>query len=140
MTDTPEIPADQTDPAAETCREECCTFKPTIQYDDFAKLDLRVAKILEAAPHPNADRLLVLKIDLGCETRQLIAGIRGAYEPEALIGKSIVVVANLAPRKMRGLESQGMLIAAVPAEETGEKTDVVLLTIDKDVPPGSGCS
>jgi len=137
MTDTPETPAGET---SEAKCEECSNFKPTITYDDFAKLDLRVGKILEAAPHPNADRLLVLKVDLGCETRQIIAGIRSAYEPEALIGQSIVIVVNLAPRKMRGLESQGMLIAAVPCDETGEKTDVIVLTTEKDVPAGASCS
>jgi methionine--tRNA ligase beta chain len=136
MTDTPETPAG----GAEESAEAKSNFKPTITYDDFAKLDLRVAKITEASPHPNADRLLVLKIDLGCETRQLIAGIRGAYEPESLIGKSIVVVANLAPRKMRGLESQGMLIAAVPTDDAGEKTDVIVLTTDRDAPAGASCS
>lgn len=129
-----------TDTPAHDAGEAKCNFKPTIEYDDFAKLDLRVGKVLEAEPHPNADRLLVLKVDLGCETRQIIAGIRGAYEPDAIVGKSIVVVVNLAPRKMRGLESQGMLIAAVPTNETGEKTDVIVLTTEKDVPPGTSCS
>ncbi len=136
MTDTPET----NNNTAGEAGEPKCNFKPTIEYDDFAKLDLRVGKVVEAAPHPNADRLLVLKVDLGCETRQIIAGIRSAYEPEAIVGKSIVIVANLAPRKMRGLESQGMLIAAVPCDAAGEKTDVIVLTTDKPTPAGTSCS
>ncbi|MBN1943958.1 MAG: methionine--tRNA ligase subunit beta [Phycisphaerae bacterium] len=127
----------ETPPAADA---ENSGIKPTITYDEFAKLDLRVGKVLEAAAHPNADRLLVLKVDLGGEVRQLIAGIRAAYEPEAIVGRRIVVVANLAPRKMRGLESQGMLIAAVPRDEAGNPTDVIVLTTEKDVPPGTNCS
>jgi len=113
--------------------------KPMIEYDDFAKLDLRVAKVLEAAAHPNADKLIVLKIDLGDEQRQIIAGIRGFYEPEALVGKRIVVVANLAPRKMRGMESNGMLLAATVGTRE-DLRDVVLLTPDREVPDGARVS
>ena len=83
-----------------------------IQYDDFAKLELRVATVLECKAHPNADKLLVLQIDLGTEKRQICAGLRQHYQPEKLVGKQIVVVANLAPRTMRGEISQGMLLAA----------------------------
>src|SRR5436305_11306533 len=89
------------------------TTSTTIEYDDFAKLELRVATVLECKPHPNADKLLVLQIDLGDEKRQICAGLRLHYQqPEQLVGKQIVVVANLAPRMMRGEVSQGMLIAA----------------------------
>src|ERR1051325_463859 len=88
------------------------TTPPTIQYDDFAKLDLRVATVLDCKPHNNADKLLVLQIDLGTEKRQICAGLRQHYAPEQLIGKQIVVVANLAPRQMRGEISNGMLLAA----------------------------
>jgi methionyl-tRNA synthetase len=83
-----------------------------IQYDDFAKLELRVATVLECRAHPNADKLLILQIDLGTEKRQICAGLRQHYQPEQLVGKQIVVVANLAPRTMRGEVSQGMLLAA----------------------------
>lgn len=83
-----------------------------IEYDDFAKLELRVATIVECKPHANADKLLVLQIDLGGEKRQICAGLRQHYEPEQLVGKQIVVVANLKPRPMRGEISQGMLLAA----------------------------
>ena len=119
---------------------ECKDSKPMIVYDDFAKLDLRVGKVLEVAHHPNADKLLVLKVDLGPETRQIIAGIRSDYSPESLLGRQIVVVANLAPRKMRGLESQGMLIAAVVRDDEEKTSDVVILTAERDVPPGTPCS
>jgi methionyl-tRNA synthetase len=83
-----------------------------IKYDDFAKLDLRVATVLDCKPHANADKLLVLQIDLGGEKRQICAGLRQHYAPEQLIGKQIIVVANLEPRTMRGEISQGMLLAA----------------------------
>ncbi|HUH64089.1 MAG TPA: methionine--tRNA ligase [Terracidiphilus sp.] len=83
-----------------------------IGIDDFAKVDLRVAQVLVAERVPKADKLLRLEIDLGYEKRQILAGIAEHYEPEKLIGRKIVIVANLAPRKMRGLESNGMLLAA----------------------------
>jgi methionyl-tRNA synthetase len=83
-----------------------------ITMDDFRRIDLRVATITSASPHPNADRLVVLGIDLGTEKRQLVAGIRAHYDPEHLVGKQIIVVANLAPATLRGVESQGMLLAA----------------------------
>ena len=89
------------------------TTQSTITYDDFAKLDLRVATVIECKPHANADKLLVLQIELaGGERRQICAGLRQHYSPEQLVGKQIVVVANLAPRQMRGEASQGMLLAA----------------------------
>jgi len=93
------------------------TTTTTIQYDDFAKLDLRVATVLECRPHPNADKLLVLQIDLGTEKRQICAGLRLHYpDPQELVGKQIIVVANLAPRQMRGEISNGMLLAATDPE------------------------
>jgi methionyl-tRNA synthetase len=84
----------------------------TISIDDFAKVDLRVAQVLVAERVPKADKLLRLEVDLGYEKRQILAGIAQHYEPEKLVGRKIVIVANLAPRKMRGLESNGMLLAA----------------------------
>jgi methionyl-tRNA synthetase len=111
-------------------------LKPIINYEQFAAVDLRAGKILEAGPHPNGDKLLVLKVDLGpLGVRQILAGIRAYYQqPEELIGKMIIVVANLAPRMMRGLESQGMILAGVEGEPA---TNVVISTIDKPVAPGS---
>ena len=95
-----------------------------IAYEDFAKLDLRVAQVLEARPHPNADRLVLLRIDVGDEQKQIVAGIRQHYAPEQLVGRKIVVVNNLAPAMLRGETSQGMLLAAT----SGEK--VILLAPD----------
>ena len=108
----------------------------TIKYDDFAKLDLRVATILECKPHANADKLLVLKIDLGTEQRQICAGLRGHYEPESLVGKQIVIVANLEPRTMRGEISQGMLLAASDAA-SGK---VIVVTPSQEAGAGSKVS
>jgi tRNA-binding protein len=109
----------------------------TIEYDDFAKLDLRVATVLECKPHANADKLLVLQIELGNgEKRQICAGLRQHSEPEKLIGKQIIVVANLAPRQMRGEVSQGMLLAATD----GASNRVVIATIADTVAPGSKVS
>src|SRR3954466_9456779 len=88
------------------------TTTTPIQYDDFAKLELRVATVLECKPHANADKSLVLQIDLRPEKRQIGAGLRQRVEREQLVGKQSVVVANLAPRQMRGEISQGMLLAA----------------------------
>jgi tRNA-binding protein len=108
----------------------------TIKYDDFAKLDLRVATILECKPHANADKLLVLKIDLGSEQRQICAGLRGHYDPEALVGKQIVIVANLEPRTMRGEISQGMLLAATDTA----MNRVIVITPSQAAPAGSKVS
>jgi methionine--tRNA ligase beta chain len=84
-----------------------------ISIDDFARIDLRIGTIREATPHPNADRLVVLSVDLGeAAPRQLVAGIRAAYDVRTLPGQQIVVVANLKPAMLRGVESQGMLLAA----------------------------
>ncbi len=84
-----------------------------ISIEEFARLDLRVGTIFAAAPHPNADRLLVLTVDVGeASLRQIVAGIRASYDPAALVGQQIVVVANLKPAVLRGVESQGMLLAA----------------------------
>ncbi len=104
-----------------------------IQFDDFARVHLRVAEVLEAREHPNADKLIVLKLDLGTEQRQICAGLRGHYEPASLVGRKIIVVANLAPRMMRGEESNGMLLAA----STPDKARVILLSPESDVPAGS---
>ena len=96
----------------------------TIAYEDFAKLELRVARVLEARAHPNADKLLLLRIDVGDEQKQIVAGIRQHYTPEQLAGRLIVVVNNLAPAMLRGETSNGMLLAATSGER------VILLTVD----------
>lgn len=105
-----------------------------ISIDDFAKVELRAATVLEAERVPKADRLLRLKVDVGeSEPRQLLAGIAEHYAPEDVIGRKIIVVANLAPRKLRGLESNGMLLAA----SVGEDGKPVLATFTEDVPNGA---
>jgi methionyl-tRNA synthetase len=106
---------------------------PQIAIDDFVKIDLRVAKIIVAERIPKADKLLRLEVDLGYEKRQILSGIAEWYTPEELLGKNIVVIANLAPRKMRGLESHGMLLAA----SHGENGKPVLATFAEDIEPGS---
>jgi methionyl-tRNA synthetase len=103
-----------------------------ITIDDFAKVELRVAQIKVAERVKGADKLLRLEVDLGTETRQILAGIAEAYAPEALIGRKIVIVANLSPRKMRGLESNGMLLAA--SLEGGKP---ILASFLEDVPIGA---
>jgi len=95
-----------------------------LSYEDFAKLELRVAKVLEARPHPNADKLMLLQVDVGDVRKQIVAGIRQHYTPEQLVGKNIVIVDNLAPAMLRGEASNGMLLAAT----SGEK--VILLGVD----------
>src|ERR1039457_83146 len=103
-----------------------------ISIDDFAKIELRVAQVKTAERVKGADKLLRLEVDLGTEVRQLVAGIAEAYEPEALIGRKVVIVANLAPRKLRGVESNGMIVAAAP--EGGKP---VLAGFLEDVPVGT---
>jgi len=102
-----------------------------ITIEDFGKRELRVATVKAVESHPNADKLLVLKVDLGGEERQLVAGIKAHYTAEELVGKQIVVVANLQPAKLRGVESQGMLLAASDGDR------VVILTPEKPVSSGS---
>ena len=97
-------------PAAAPASDKAASDKITI--DDFAKIELRVAQIKVAERVPKADKLLRLEVDLGYEQRQILAGIAEAYTPESLVGRKVVIVANLAPRKLRGLESNGMIVAA----------------------------
>lgn len=126
---------------------------PAIKFEDFAKLDLRVATVLSAEPHPNADKLLKIRLDDGTpEGRQVCAGIRAWYEPSALVGKQVVIVANLEPRQLRGEVSQGMILAAsdlkplaegaTPSEGKpgADERDVVVLTVQKPVKSGSRVS
>lgn len=102
-----------------------------INFEDFKKLELAVAKILEAERVEGSDKLIKLKVGLGEKEKQIVAGIGREYKPEELLGKEIVVVVNLEPRKLMGMESQGMLLAA---DVSGRP---VLLIPEKDVPPGS---
>ena len=118
---------------AEAEAEPALPYRPladTITYDDFAKLDLRAGRIVAAEPHPNADKLLRLDVDLGFETRQVLAGVRQHVAPEALVGRQVIVVANLAPRTIRGLESRGMLLFA-------EERDGRLVPVFTEAEPGA---
>ena len=105
----------------------------TITIDDFAKVELRVGQVKLAEKVKGADKLLRLEVDLGTEVRQIVAGIAKAYDPEKLIGRKVVIVANLAPRKLRGLESQGMIVAA----SLGDEGLPVLAGFLEDVPNGA---
>jgi methionyl-tRNA synthetase len=102
-----------------------------ISIEDFAKIELRIAQVLEAEKVKGADKLLKLQIKLGNEKRQIVAGIAKHYKPEELVGKKIVVVANLKPAKLRGIESQGMLLAA------SNEQSLTLITVDRDIDSGA---
>lgn len=135
---SPVLPSEARQPAAMSA-SQTAPAKPAaaipdgkISIDDFAKIELRVAQVKTAERVKGADKLLRLEVDLGTEVRQLVAGIAEAYEPEALIGRKVVIVANLAPRKLRGLESNGMIVAASP--EGGKP---VLASFLEDVPLGT---
>jgi methionyl-tRNA synthetase len=130
----PEKPAtlEITQPKKETPMSEPAPSAEFIGIEDFAKVQLRVAEVLECERVPKADKLLKLSVALGEERRTILSGIAEYYAPEELIGKSVVVVANLAPRKMRGIESQGMILAA-----TDENGKVVIVSPERLVPSGA---
>jgi methionyl-tRNA synthetase len=105
-----------------------------ISFAQFKSVELKSATVLEAERVEGTDKLLKMQIDIGGEQRQIVAGIAETHSPEALIGKSIAVVTNLQPAKIRGVESNGMLLAAVSGD------DIVLVTFEKDVAPGTPIS
>ena len=140
--------ADQTQPEHSPLRPRTGNFRPgqrgsgeeqrqrrsaKIGIEDFAKVELRVGVVKSAERIQGADKLLKLLVDIGDEVRQVLAGIALAYTPEELVGRKVVIVANLAPRKMRGLESNGMLLAA----SVGPDGKPVLCTFAEDVPAGA---
>lgn len=130
-----EIGTKQTEPNQASENQETANHHPVksdITYDDFDKIDLRVGKVLEAERVPKADKLLKLTVDLGFEKRTILSGIAEYYQPEELVGKLVTVVANLAPRKIRGIESQGMLLMA--GNDFGKLYSV---GAEKDIEPGS---
>lgn len=102
-----------------------------IGIDDFKRLDIRVAEVLSATRVPNTDKLIQLEVDIGGEVRRLITGLYPLYRPADLVGRRIIVLANLQPRRVRGVESQGMLLAA---EWDGQ---IGLLTVDREAPSGA---
>ena len=105
---------------------------PTIEFDDFTKLDIRVGKVLECQKVPKADKLLQFKIDDGLGGRTIVSGIAKHYRPEELVGKQVCFIANLAPRKLKGIESQGMILSAEDADGR-----LVVITPQDDVTAGS---
>ncbi|MCQ3948200.1 MAG: hypothetical protein HUU03_00750 [Planctomycetaceae bacterium] len=115
-----------TPPAAAAAEGE----PPEIGIEDFAKVVLKTGRVKAAAPHPNADKLLVLTVDVGGTERTICAGIRQWVKPEDMLDKDIVIVANLKPRKMRGIDSQGMMLAVT------DGSDVIPLTAMKRVSSG----
>lgn len=106
-------------------------MKEMITFEDFEKLDIRIGKVVSAERIPETEKLIKLEVDLGEETRQLVAGIAGFVKLDSLVGKELPVLVNLAPRKLRGVESQGMILAV---DVNGEP---VLLHPERGVPPGS---
>lgn len=102
-----------------------------ISIEDFMKLDIRIGKVVEVLDHPKADKLYVLRVDLGDEIRTLVAGIKPWYKKEELLGKYIVILTNLQPKTIRGVTSQGMLLAA------DDGKNVSILTVDKEIKLGS---
>ena len=102
-----------------------------IPFNDFKKLDIRVGRILDVSNHPKADKLLVLKIDIGDEVRTIVAGIKNYYEREELMDKKVVIVANLEQKELRGIKSEGMILAAVKNDK------VILITPDEDIKEGA---
>ncbi|MFA7677181.1 MAG: hypothetical protein WCY34_03325 [Candidatus Omnitrophota bacterium] len=105
-----------------------------VNFDDFSKLDLKIGKVIEASLHPDAEKLYVLKVDVGEKVITLVSGIRPFYEQDSLLGKQVVVLVNLEPKTLRGVVSEGMLLAA------RSKDDLGLLTCDKKVDAGSSIS
>jgi methionyl-tRNA synthetase len=106
----------------------------TVSFDDFKKLDLRIGKVLEVQDHPDADKLYVLTVDIGDETRTLVAGIKPWYSKEELVGKNVVILVNLEPKEIRGIESKGMLLATL------QDDNLSIISTDKDMSPGSKIS
>jgi methionyl-tRNA synthetase len=122
------IPVETTTPAGTSPQPD-----QRISIDDFAKVDMRVGEIVSAEPVPGAQKLLKLKVDIGTEVRQVVAGIAEYYKPDDIVGMKVVLVTNLQPRKLRGVESNGMIVAA----SVGEEGRPVLVTFKEDVPKGA---
>ena len=112
--------------------EEKNIHKPYIEFDDFEKLELRVGKILEAEKVENADKLLKFLVDFGTEKRTIVSGVAKHYEPSYMVGKEVVAVLNLKPRKIKGVESQGMILYAYNEDES----EFCFVTPEKEVTSG----
>jgi methionyl-tRNA synthetase len=122
-------------PQDDTANSKPVQLKPEIVYDDFAKLDLRAGRVLHAEKVEKADKLLKLEIDLGFEKRTIVSGIALHFKPEDIVGKQVVVVANLTPRKMRGIESNGMILMA-----EDKKGRLHFVNTEEEIEPGAGVS
>ena len=107
--------------------------KELITIDDFAKVELKVGTVVSCEKHPKADRLLVEQVDLGDETRQIVSGIAKFFSPQEMVGRKVIVVSNLKPAKLRGVESQGMILCAASDDDSA----LDLATICKDLPNGT---
>ena len=105
--------------------------KPEIEFPDFEKVEMVVGKVLECKKHPDADKILVFQVDFGYEQRQILSGVAQYYKPEELVGRKVIAVMNLKPRKIKGLDSQGMLLSAVKEENGKEKLE--LLSSDMEI-------
>ena len=128
----PTVPAPSPAPAAATSAPAAAAATPAeIALDDFAKIDLRVARVVACEKVPKADKLLKLTLDVGAEPRTVVSGIAAAYQPEQLVGRTVIYLANLKPAKIRGVISQGMILAAGDAEV------LALSGLDRDAPPGT---
>ncbi len=135
LNDAAQIKKMETTPTTSTSTSTIATVKPEIVFDDFAKIDLRVGTIVAASKVEKADKLLQLSVDLGFETRTIVSGIAQHFEPESIVGKQVTVVVNLAPRKMRGIESNGMILMA---EDANGKLHFI--NPSDNINPGSGVS
>lgn len=125
------VPTPKEKPKKAETKPEPAQIPTEITIDDFAKVQLKTGLIVECSKHPDADRLLVLKVQVGDEVRQIVSGISAYYKPEELLQKKVVVVANLKKTKLRGIESEGMILAAADGSQLN------LVTIDGDLPPGT---
>jgi methionyl-tRNA synthetase len=128
---TPASPEEKPAEAPSQKAEEKPPETPRISIDEFAKVQMRVGQVLEAEKIEGSRKLLKLRVDIGNEVRQVVAGISEAYEPESLLNKKVIIVANLKPAKLMGVESNGMIVAA---SDGGRP---VLATFNEDVPNGS---
>ena len=129
--DTPAAPDDATKTEATAEEQVASPFKPECTIDDFMKIDLRIAKVVKAEAVEGADKLVSLQLDVGGVTRSVLAGIAKAYTPEQLMGKTVVFMANLKPRKMKFGTSEGMILAAGPGG-----ADIFMLSADEGAQPG----
>ncbi|MBO4836224.1 MAG: methionine--tRNA ligase subunit beta, partial [Clostridia bacterium] len=135
----PETPAKKEEPGKKEPEKEARKVEipeGCVSIDEFFRCKLRVAKVLSCEAVRKSEKLLKFELDLGTERRTILSGIHKFYEPEQLIGRNLVIIANLPPRRMMGIESNGMILSAVEEREDGSET-LRVLTVDGDIAPGS---